>query len=56
MKEKPIVLKESFVFFSVLLFMSHASSKDLGVQGPLFAIEEENEEMATFLRLHGGIR
>jgi conjugal transfer pilus assembly protein TraW len=42
MKEKPIVLKESFIFFSVLLFMSHASSKDLGVQGPLFAIEEEN--------------
>lgn len=42
MKEKPIVLKESFLFFSVLFFMSHASSKDLGVQGPLFAIEEEN--------------
>ncbi len=42
MKEKPIVLKESFVFFSVLFFMSHASSRDLGVQGPLFAIEEEN--------------
>lgn len=42
MNEEPIVLRQSFIFWSVIFFMSHAESKNLGTHGPLFPIEEEN--------------